>query len=533
LFTAATVTFFVYFFHTHMLLPDGAGNLYTVGPTWGDIALHMSLVSFFSAQPHFSWTLPIYYSARLSYPFLIDLFSSFLYQGGLNMAYSLLLPGLLLLLAFLQAVFFLVWRWCKNGWTPVLGLLLFLMGGSYISPWYFWKGWQGSGLSLLGFLQTSMTNYNHYTPANLQYGNIILDFLMPQRSIILGFSLFVLVIFLFWQAYKSEERSREIRLLAVAAVITGFMPLAHFHTYVITSLVFSWLTIVRLYTKKKAGLPWLYALLFSLLPALPQVWWQITSVQGGQYGHFYLGWMREPGENGLWFWLRNMGPIFLFLVALPYLIRRYIADAWFFHFYFPLWVVFIICNIYIFHPNPYDNMKLFSFTYLAACLFLAYFLIVWVGRRWWKVALATMFYLTLILPGVVAISSEAAKSWLFLSQADVAFAARVRAVTPPDAVILTADQHDHPVSTLTGRKIVMGYRGWLWNFGIPYHGTESDIRSIYAGDPAAPALLEKYNISYVAIGPPELTSWTANVPYFEYHYPVVAATGQWELFKVR
>ncbi len=40
----------------------------------------------------------------------------------------------------------------------------------------------------------------------------------------------------------------------------------------------------------------------------------------------------------------------------------------------------------------------------------------------------------------------------------------------------------------------MGYRGWLWTYGINYGPREKDISSMYSGGKNSKDLLKKYNI---------------------------------------
>jgi uncharacterized membrane protein len=79
----------------------------------------------------------------------------------------------------------------------------------------------------------------------------------------------------------------------------------------------------------------------------------------------------------------------------------------------------------------------------------------------------------------------------------------------------------------------MSYTGWLYAFGIDYGERERDLRAIYALAPNMPALLDKYNVEYVVIGPGEIQSFKPDVAAFRARYQRIISTGSYEIFKVR
>ena len=42
----------------------------------------------------------------------------------------------------------------------------------------------------------------------------------------------------------------------------------------------------------------------------------------------------------------------------------------------------------------------------------------------------------------------------------------MRQNTPADAIFAVADEHNSPVPTLSGRRVMSGYPGWLWTYGL-------------------------------------------------------------------
>lgn len=100
---------------------------------------------------------------------------------------------------------------------------------------------------------------------------------------------------------------------------------------------------------------------------------------------------------------------------------------------------------------------------------------------------------------------------------------QLQSVTAPDAVFLTSDRFNDPVTALSGRSVVAGYTGWLWSFGIDYRQRQEDVAAAYMGCDAATSIhtcpavrqvLSRYGISYVEIdttsqSPPAAKDWWA------------------------
>ena len=104
----------------------------------------------------------------------------------------------------------------------------------------------------------------------------------------------------------------------------------------------------------------------------------------------------------------------------------------------------------------------------------------------------------------------------------VTFAYAVESATPPHALLLHAPAYNDP-ALLTGRRLLMGYDGHLWSHGLDYMPRKTDVQRMYAGEPDAPALLTKYGVRYVVVGPFERSSDAIKLnEAFWSRYPVVA-----------
>ena len=77
----------------------------------------------------------------------------------------------------------------------------------------------------------------------------------------------------------------------------------------------------------------------------------------------------------------------------------------------------------------------------------------------------------------------------------------------------------------------MGYPGHIWTHGLDYGQLENEIKRIYSGSPDADALLSKYHVDYVVIGPAENSVTPVNSAFFS-RYPEVVKAGEYHLYKI-
>lgn len=521
--------FLVYVFYTHMF-QVGSDGWYSAGSSWADLAMHGSLITYFAAHDRFSFTMSLFYGGKLTYPFLIDFLSGVLYRLGWSIQSALIFPGLLLMLSLVQLFFFLSYRLFKSMSAAVLGLLIFLMNGSFAGISYFWSDWRGSGLGLLDFFRSTTNDYAHLPEHDLHMYNVLFGALLPQRGVLFGFTILLIVLTLVVGGRK-ESLVVQNQLAVVGGILVGLLPFAHVHSFFVAMGVLGWLAIALSISSRKLYNPLWLSLGIAAVLAAPQLWWQVSSSYHQGFGFWHFGWMKPEGQNVVTFWLRNIGLMFLFLVGNIFLIWKYCKDRLYLHLYLPFFLVFLAVNAYVFQPNIWDNTKFYYYSYLIVSLFTGYFLVC-AATTWFRTLVVATVGATILSTGVLAMGHELSHSYQFLSNDDIAFAAKVKELTPADAVILVADQHNHPVSVLSGRQILLGYRGWLWSYGIDYASVEQDESYMFAGGAESDHQIQKYGVSYIVIGEPELMTWHANAAYLMYRYPTVYQTGTWRLLKV-
>ena len=119
-----------------------------------------------------------------------------------------------------------------------------------------------------------------------------------------------------------------------------------------------------------------------------------------------------------------------------------------------------------------------------------------------------------------------------MNASQIAWAAQVQQVVPAGATILTSQQHNNPVSMLSGRPIFVGYPGWLWTYGINSEQALEETKNMFAGGSGALELLRRYDIQYVEVGPEERQQYIIDEAFFS-QFPVVASADQGVLYHIR
>jgi hypothetical protein len=148
----------------------------------------------------------------------------------------------------------------------------------------------------------------------------------------------------------------------------------------------------------------------------------------------------------------------------------------------------------------------------------------------WSVALLLPAALVVAIPGLLSLTHEFQLHDQFASNADVALAGWVRANTAPDDVFIATDRPNQPIATLGGRSIVLGYRGWLYNFNLPYTQREAAVQAALMGRTGDP-MVRRFNPHYLAVAAHEGESWTLD-PNSLASLPVAYHNAEWTVYRL-
>jgi len=509
-------------FHGHMFHVERDG-LYTGGASYGDLALHATLANHFATAPT-TLQSPIVAGQALTYPFLGDFLVGMLVRGGLGLSLAFALTGWLSVMIGLGFVHAVAVRSSPSAGAGTIAVWLVVLSGSAVGILFAASDLHAHGAPAH---LADLPNYSHMRARNVVFANLVSDFFLPQRALVAALPCFWAAVVAAQRGWRTDGR----HAITVAGVAMGLLPMLHTHSFLYGIGLLVWLAIWRSVTMRAPAWAWWRAVAIALVLAAPQLAWQFGHSWQHGFGRWRLGWIAPRGQFW-WFWLCNWG-LALVLAPVALVHARRTPRSFALPLLLAALVVFAVANLYQFQPHDWDNMKFFVYAYMFVAIGLAGVLASGFAAGGLRRGASALVLVAMTATGALSLAREADRHDRLASTAELALATRLRSVLPVDARVLTSDQHNHVVPMLTGRAIVMGYRGWLWTYGIDYRELERDIGVIYAGRPGTEALLRQRGVTHVYIGPGERRSFHADAAWFGDHYRRVLLYGDVEVFDVR
>ena len=487
--------------------PDG---VYTgIIHNYGDLPFHLSVTNRFVYGANFPPEHPSFAGASFAYPFLTDFIGAMFVRAGMPVREVLVWSTLLLCVALAA----LLYRWTRDltgrDDAACLAPLLALLNGGL--GWWMLMAEAGEpNASLRAVLAHLPHDYTITFDGRYRWGNIVTTLLATQRGLLLGLPLAVIVFHQWWLAlaHSGEDRRAPRARMIAAGVTAGLLPLVHAHSFaVVLGLA---LCLALLPGDRRAWVPFFVC---SLALGVPQMWWMAQSgaVRSGTFLAWSVGW-DHGSQNVLLFWLKNTGLLIpLLIAAVAWRSREPLVPRRLLMFYLPFTLCFIVPNLVRLAPWTWDNIKVLVYWHIASMPLVALLLARLAQGGWWRRSAAVALFVSLTLAGALdlwRVASGAVQAQIF-DRRGLEFAAMVSATTSPTSLILHAPIHNHPVA-LTGRRSLMGYAGHVWSHGLDYRPREADIKAMYAGSADAEALLARYGIDYVVVGPPERARMLVN-----------------------
>jgi hypothetical protein len=522
----------------------------------GDLPFHTAVTASFAYGANFPPQNPVASGIPFSYYYTVDFIAALFVAAGMTLRDGIMLVTVIggaCLLA-------LVHRWAgditrSRAVARLTPLLLVFSGGL---GWYrLFEESRSRERGLVAAFQNSDIRFTIEGEGLLRFQNAVTGYLVPQRGILLGMSIAVIIFTLFWQQLSRGRAGgegaeaviadgkrvrfapawRRIRMdprMTVAGLLTGVLPMIHLHTFGVVLGTGLLLAIVFRQWRAGSWQRWRDYLIGTAVVALPVVAWtargNVSAI--GSYFAVQLGWELN-GHDIVTFWLANTGlfiPLllagFLWLGGTPLLSRRLALYV------LPFMVWFVVANVFRLAPWGWDNIKVLAYWWLAGGVVVAMVLVrLWQQGQGWRL-ISIALAITLVAAGAldVARSTIGPSVYQLWSTEAIAFADAVRQRTPANAVILAEPTWNTPI-LLTGRPVFMGYDGWLFAHGLPYAERKEQVRAMFAGGADAAELLRAHHVSYIELGPLE----RANVPpneSFLAQFPVVAEVGAYRLYEV-
>ena len=510
---------FLFYIWPRMFFSTAEGIFAGERAIWADWAIHLTGSAVFAFRPVSMWfeNHPLFYGQVYNYPFASSMISGLLMRAGLNRISAMVFPSLITSLFLLGILTIFYKTILKSDRQAYVAITLFFMSGGLGFLYYLQDILQTISLKALLF---PIREYTFMEDKGIYFRNVFPAELLPQRSFLLGLpiGLFLLSVLMRWLADPPEKTSA-LKYMALG-VPAGLLMIIHTHTYLAMIILCLCLTLKNPMSLKRmvafalgAGLVslWLYTML---------LWHTETSRWFG----LEWGWMSNNQRNGMYplikFWLMNWGlvlPLALWgtLQMLDYRHPMVIGG----------WALFVLCNIIRFQPWNWDNSKLLTWSYLLLIIpvvrVLSY---LWNANR--RVVKGAAIVLTALLAfsgglelmRLVQSSHTTHRMW---ETSKIDMASKLQKILKSGETVLTDDDHLNWVSCLAGGQILMGYRGWLWSWGIDYSEREREIRLMYSGKSEAEALFTKYHVRYAVISPLARSNFGADESLFDLKYNMV------------
>jgi len=517
------------------ILRDVNGAMHVGQSTYGDLCLHLGIATSLRNAP-FPPDYSILPGALLGYPFLGDsMVTSLLLFGG-NLTASFVLTGTLMMVLVYTGFIIFAWELTRKKSAVILAFIFMFMNGGLGFLYTFDGVFKDSAM-----LRAVFTGFykcpTNMPDLNLRWVNVICDMMVPQRTLLCGWTLLLPALYMLHEAVK-EKSLRGFILLGLWA---GLMPMVHTHSFFGLGLMSVGVMLHQIVSaapgeKKHCFFRFLCYGCIAMALALPQLltWTFPQTIDGGSLT-LRFNWVNNQGDGRLidgyfWFWIKNVGLVYLCmlpaaLAAKKGSFRRSIALG--------ALVIYTVAELIQFQPNPYDNNKLFYVAYMIMLPLVALYLVdLWKKLRGvrGRALFACLFMLCCTLSSSLTIVREVISDYQLFSADEVRAAEFIEENLPADAVILTGDQHNNAVAALTGRDIVCGTGSYLYYHGIDYGAQKNAMASMLGSPENSLSLFAEYGVDYVYISDQERYNYAADEAWFRENYACVYDAGNIRIY---
>ena len=503
---------------------------------WGDFAAHFAYASPFAYRTINDWFIsnPVFFYNKFNYPFLTDLISGLLIRLGFSIPSAFVFPSIIYSILFIYLYFKLSYKLTGSSFGAYLSVTIFLLSGGF-GFIYFFKNDLGIFLQTLEIPR----QYTQMKDPGISFINVITSELIPQRSFLMGLPITIFILLTLNNFLINKFKVKKIKIILLG-LLYGFLPVVHMHSFIALSLICAFMFLYNIKYYKNL-------LLFAFTAFIPALIIYLllfkNSLEASNFFAFYPGWMANKNEHNVnifIFWFYNFGlffPVSLFLYFYKKLYKNYLYTSALF--------IFIVMHIFKFQPWVWDNAKLLTYWYLIFCIPIAkelailytvinkktHFLV-----KLFKVGLATLLLILLTFSGfldILYLSNYKKNSYVISSSSDLNFAKNVNKVISSGNTVLTATNHNNVISNHTKGRVLLGFTGWLWSYGINYYKTYNDLQQMYINPANSLNLYKNYNVKYVVVSGVEESEFkNINSSYFYTNFNLVIDSPNFKLFRV-
>lgn len=508
------------------ILREVDGSLHVGQSTYGDLCLHLGIATGLrnAAYPP---DYTILKGALLGYPFLGDSMVTSMLLFGSDLAASFVITGTLMMALVYTGFVILAWELTKRPMAVVLSFLLMFFNGG-LGFLYTLDGVMKDSSALEAVFSGFYKTPTNQPDLNLRWVNVVCDMMVPQRTLLTGWTLLLPAIYMLVLGLR-ENRSSTFAILGVWA---GSMPMVHTHSFLGLGMLSAGAMVFKAIrsernTRLRSMINFLLYGFIAVLLALPQLltWTFPQTIDGGSLA-LRFNWVNNQGNGQLideyfWFWIKNVGLVYLLIVPAVLSLKKNSparALAW------GALLIYAVAELIQFQPNEYDNNKLFYVAFMAVLPSVgAYLAQLWDALKniRGRALFAACFLFVSLISGTLTMGREIVSDYQLFSADEVAAAEFIEENTPEKAMILTGQQHNNAVAALTGRYIVCGTGSYLYFHGINYTQQYQDMHAMFESPAENESLFEKYDVEYVYISSHERSNFTIDEAYFIEHGTLV------------
>lgn len=591
LLSGLTFILFCIMLSSHTLSP-GEDGLHTGQCTYGDINLHLSIITSMARQQTFPPCYSISPGSKLSYPFLCDSISASIYLFGASLRYAYMFPMYFAILQVMAGFYCFAYTWLKKTAKACLAWYFFFYNGGlgfvYFLDWSNERTYQFKNI-FTEFYQTPTNLIGN----NIRWVNVIVDMLLPQRATLFGYAVLFTCIWLLYRCVFQKEHN----LFFITALFTASLPMIHTHSFLAMALLsaawllasllrqsgltlkmrypgkillmgfFVFMYLIQIFNRQKGAVDdprflsvclgvlgllfifgiwlltielrkngvkqflstWGLYLAVILILALPQLfYWTFGQTSNTGFLTGRFNWGNQ-GDDYMWFYIKNFGIILLLMIPASFYSKR--KNLAVISAGFLIWFVMeLIC----FSPNPYDNNKLLyiAFTFFS-CISADYGYDLYKKIKSVKgIRLWSMVFLFISgLSALLSMGRELVSDYTLYSSSHIEAAIYTDKNTPVNATILTNDRHVNEITALSGRNIVSGAPNFLWTHGIYDQTRVDDVKYMYEFPAFSLKLFKKYHVDYVMISSWERNSYNVDETAFDAMFDCVFVFNEVKMYK--
>lgn len=493
----------------HTLVTSSSGDITTGQSTYSDLSMHIGFITSIKEQQDFPPDYVLLSNTKLNYPFLVDSLSSSLYSMNTSLRLSILVPSYVMCLLLVMGFYYLAYKITENRKVSILACVFFFIGGG-LGFIYFFDGLKTSITELFTSQFRTPTDYIHN---NIVWSNPICGMIIAQRSTMAGWLILMPSLYFLIDGCKNNRRKSFI----ILGLIASSLPMINAHSFLALGIISIGMFVcyfIKSKEKKKIFKNWFIYGLIVLLLAFPQlfIWTFKQTIGNSEFVKFQFNWF-NLNDTYIWFYIKNWGLVFIFIIPAFLLANKdnkcLILSAL---------LLFVIAELIVFQPNPYDNNKILFPVYMLflinCCNWYMY-----IFNKLKKVPgryfLLIIVILLSTLSGILSIAREMQSAGEFktFTKDMVEMSEYIKKETDTKALFLTSTSHINPVSSLAGRNIYVGPAIYLFGHGFAeeYHKRNREIENALSSDyDSLISFCNEKNINYIYIGTNEKNEYTIN-----------------------